>query len=59
MLRSNQQFDEIRIVGGIAERTGNTAGRSAIRGRQNANNANTISSILAPRVIRFGVRVTF
>ncbi len=35
MLRSNQQFDEIRIVGGIAERTGNTAGRSAIRGRQN------------------------
>jgi hypothetical protein len=31
----------------------------SIRGTQNATNANTISSILAPRVIRFGVRVTF
>jgi hypothetical protein len=36
---------------------GNTS--LSIRGTQNANNANTISSILAPRVIRFGVRVTF
>lgn len=36
---------------------GNTS--LSIRGRQNASNANTISSILAPRVIRFGVRVTF
>ncbi|HSP14058.1 MAG TPA: hypothetical protein VLV78_04835 [Thermoanaerobaculia bacterium] len=33
MLRTNQQFDEIRIVGGIAERTGNTVGRSEVRGR--------------------------
>ena len=31
----------------------------SIRGRQNASNANTISSILAPRVIRFGARVTW
>jgi hypothetical protein len=31
----------------------------SIRGTQNASNANTISSILAPRVIRFGARVTF
>jgi hypothetical protein len=36
---------------------GNTS--LSIRGRQNASNANTISSILAPRVIRFGVRVTW
>jgi len=31
----------------------------SIRGTQNASNANTISSILAPRVIRFGFRATF
>jgi hypothetical protein len=31
----------------------------SIRGTQNAANANTISSILAPRVIRFGARVTW
>jgi hypothetical protein len=36
---------------------GNTS--LSIRGTQNASNANTISSILAPRVIRFGARVTF
>ncbi|MFB3855112.1 MAG: carboxypeptidase regulatory-like domain-containing protein [Vicinamibacterales bacterium] len=36
---------------------GNTA--LSIRGRQNASNANTISSLLAPRVIRFGFRATF
>jgi len=30
-----------------------------MRGVQNANNANTISQLLAPRVLRFGVRVTF
>jgi hypothetical protein len=29
------------------------------RRNQNAANANQISSILAPRVLRFGVRVTF
>lgn len=29
------------------------------RGGQNASNANTISSLLAPRVARFGVRVNF
>ncbi len=33
MLRTNQQFDEIRIVNGIAERTGNTVPRSSLRGR--------------------------
>ena len=31
----------------------------SVRGGQNASNANQISSILAPRVLRFGVRVTF
>ncbi len=36
---------------------GNTS--LSIRGTQNASNANTISSILAPRVIRFGARVTW
>ena len=30
-----------------------------IRGTQNANNANNIQAILAPRVARFGVRVTW
>ena len=34
MLRAGQQFDEIRVVGGTAERTGNTAGRQDVRGRQ-------------------------
>lgn len=29
------------------------------RGIENASNANTISQLLAPRVLRFGVRVTF
>jgi hypothetical protein len=36
---------------------GNTS--LSIRGGQNASNANQISSILAPRVIRFGFRATF
>ena len=31
----------------------------SIRGRQNASNANQISSILAPRVLRFGFRATW
>ena len=31
----------------------------AIRGRQNAANANQIQAILAPRVVRFGVRVNW
>jgi hypothetical protein len=31
----------------------------SMRGRQNASNANTISSLLAPRVLRFGFRATF
>jgi len=31
----------------------------SMRGTQNASNANTISSLLAPRVIRFGFRATF
>jgi hypothetical protein len=31
----------------------------SMRGSQNANNANTISSLLAPRVARFGVRVNW
>jgi Carboxypeptidase regulatory-like domain/TonB-dependent Receptor Plug Domain len=36
---------------------GNTV--QAIRSRQNASNANTIQAIVAPRVIRFGVRVSW
>ena len=31
----------------------------AIRSRQNAANANQIQAIVAPRVIRFGVRVNW
>jgi len=31
----------------------------SVRGTQNANNANTISSLLAPRVFRFGARVSW
>ena len=31
----------------------------SVRGRQNAANANTVSSLLAPRVLRFGVRVNW
>lgn len=33
MLRTNQKFDEIRVVQGVAERTGTTVDRSATRGR--------------------------
>jgi hypothetical protein len=32
--RSHQTFDEISVYEGIAERTGNTADRTSIRGRQ-------------------------
>lgn len=31
----------------------------AIRGTQNASNANQIQAIVAPRVIRFGVRLNW
>jgi hypothetical protein len=31
----------------------------SMRGRQNASNANTISALLAPRVLRFGFRATW
>ena len=31
----------------------------ALRGNQNANNANNIQAIVAPRVIRFGIRVNW
>ena len=31
----------------------------ALRGNQNATNANNIQAIVAPRVIRFGVRVNW
>ena len=33
MLRANQQFDEVHVVDGVAERTGNSVDRSAVRGR--------------------------
>ena len=29
----------------------------AIRGTQNSSNANNIQAVLAPRVVRFGIRV--
>jgi hypothetical protein len=32
VLRSNQQFDEIRVYEGIAERTGTTIDRATVRG---------------------------
>jgi hypothetical protein len=41
------------------ESTSSGLGNVSIRGRQNAGNANQISSILAPRVIRFGFRATW
>jgi hypothetical protein len=31
----------------------------AIRGTQNASNANQIQAIVAPRVVRFGLRVNW
>jgi len=34
LLRANQLFDEIRVYEGVAERTGNCAERSSVRGRQ-------------------------
>ncbi|HVT43800.1 MAG TPA: hypothetical protein VMT00_05370 [Thermoanaerobaculia bacterium] len=34
MLRTGQIFDEIAVYEGIAERTGNTADRSAVAGRK-------------------------
>ena len=38
---------------------GNSNTIQAIRSRQNASNANQIQAIVAPRVIRFGVRVSW
>jgi hypothetical protein len=35
LLRTNQKFEEIRVVQGVAERTGNLVDRSVIRGRSN------------------------
>ena len=32
MVRSNQKFDEIRVYGGVAERTGTVVDRDTIRG---------------------------
>ena len=37
----------------------NSNTEQALRGAQNSSNANYIQAIVAPRVIRFGVRVTF
>jgi hypothetical protein len=34
MLRTNQQFEEIRVYEGVAERTGNTVDRKTVRGSQ-------------------------
>ena len=53
-------FDRLKVVASMDVFNlfnGNTA--LSIRGRQNASNANQISSILAPRVIRFGFRATW
>ncbi|HEX9160739.1 MAG TPA: hypothetical protein VF980_03455 [Thermoanaerobaculia bacterium] len=35
MLRAGEQFDEIRVYEGIAERTGTTVDRATIRGSSN------------------------
>jgi hypothetical protein len=32
MPRSSKQFDEVRVYGGVAERTGNTVDRNTVRG---------------------------
>lgn len=32
MLAVNQQFDEVRVYAGVAERTGNTVDRNTVRG---------------------------
>jgi hypothetical protein len=37
----------------------NSSTIQAIRGTQNAANANQIQAIVAPRVVRFGVRLTW
>ena len=53
-------FGHVRIVASMDVFNlfnGNTT--LSIRGTQNASNANQISSILAPRVMRFGVRATW
>ena len=38
---------------------GNSNTIQAIRSRQNASNANQIQAIVAPRVIRFGIKVNW
>jgi hypothetical protein len=37
----------------------NSGTEQAIRGAQNSSNANFIQAIVAPRVLRFGVRVNW
>jgi hypothetical protein len=37
----------------------NSNTEQAIRGTQNASNANLIQAVVAPRVVRFGVRVNW
>jgi hypothetical protein len=34
LLRTNQQFSEVRVFEGVAERTGTTVDRSTVRGSQ-------------------------
>ena len=45
------------VAGHLQRRNGDTV--QAIRSRQNAANANQIQAIVAPRVLRFGVRVNW
>lgn len=58
--RSFTLFGKVRVVPAIDVfnlMNGNT--QLSIRGTQNASNANSVSSILAPRVIRFGARIAW
>jgi hypothetical protein len=53
-------FKQLRLVASVDVfnlLNGNT--ELSIRGTQNSSNANTISSLLAPRVLRFGVRASW
>jgi hypothetical protein len=58
--RSFTLFNKVRVVPAIDVfnlMNGNT--QLSVRGTQNASNANSVSSILAPRVIRFGARIAW
>ncbi len=58
--RSFTLFHRVKVVPAIdVFNLTNGSTSLSIRGTQNASNANTISSLLAPRVLRFGARVSW